>query len=87
MEHDSAKNIYAAVADLIKTLDAAGHHRIATVLGHRMYKVGWTSSSELLEELAKVLRNVLSETEPALDDQTVEKAQHILRTIETELRE
>ncbi|MGH8489689.1 MAG: hypothetical protein ACREXS_12695 [Gammaproteobacteria bacterium] len=87
MEHDSAKNIYAAVADLIKTLDAAGHHRIANVLEHRMYKVGWTSSSELLEELAKVLRNFLSETEPALDDQSIEKAQHTLRTIETELRE
>jgi len=87
MEHDSAKNVYAAVADLIKTLGAAGHHRIATVLKHRMYKVGWTSSSELLEELAKVLKNFLSETEPALDDQSIEKAQHILRTIETELRE
>jgi hypothetical protein len=56
-------DVYKAVEALVRTLKADGETKPAHVLEHRMYKVSWTSSSELLEELEPVhnrLRSVHS---------------------------
>jgi len=44
---------YDCFDELIKQLRAEGHTRTADILHHRLYRVAWTTSSELLEELGR----------------------------------
>lgn len=82
-----SEDIYAAVADLIGTLRVHGQHRMAIILEHRMYKVSWTSSSELFEELANVLKNFLEEGKGDLDRRIIMKAEQIVRAIESSVND
>lgn len=75
------QDVYTAVAELIAGLNAQGHHKLASVLEHRMYKVRWTSSSELLEELEKVLTNALIEYQSLLDNQSIDKIRSIVAIV------
>lgn len=52
---DGLSELYAAVFELVRVLRSAGHERPAAILDHRMRRVAWTSASELVEELQRVL--------------------------------
>jgi hypothetical protein len=81
------QDVYTAVAELIAGLNAQGHHKLASVLEHRMYKVRWTSSSELFEELEKVLTNALTEYKSLLDGQSIDKIQSIVAILDVRASE
>ena len=53
-----AEDIYPAIDELIKILSENDKQTISNTLDHRMYKVSWTSRSELFEELSVVLENI-----------------------------
>jgi hypothetical protein len=80
--NESQQDVYTAVAELIAGLNAQGHHKLASILEHRMYKVPWTSSSELFEELEKVLTNALTEYKSLLDNQSVDKVRSMLAILD-----
>jgi hypothetical protein len=81
-----SEDVYTAVAELIRVLKAQGQQKIVTLLEHRMYRVSWTSSSELFEELENVLKNFLAENKSGLNDQTIAIAEHIVKAIGSNAR-
>ena len=80
--NEPQQDVYTAIAELIADLNAQGHHKLARILEHRMYKVPWTSSSELFEELEKVLTNALTEYKLLLDNQSIDKVRSIVAILE-----
>ena len=80
--NEPQQDVYTAVAELIASLNAQGHHKLARILEHRMYKVPWTSSSELFEELEKVLTNALTAYKALLDKQSLDKVRSIVATLD-----
>ena len=82
MTYDTQQDVCTAVTELIAGLNAQGHHKLARILEHRMYKVTWTSSSELFEELEKVLTNALTEYKSLLDNQTIDKVRSIVAILD-----
>ena len=80
--NETQQDVYTAVAELIAGLNAQGHHKLASILAHRFYKVPWTSSSELFEELEKVLTNALTEYRSLLDNQSMDKVRSIVATLD-----
>jgi hypothetical protein len=80
--NEAQQGIYTAVAELIAGLNAQGHHKLASLLEHRMCKVPWTSSSELFEELEKVLTNALTEYKSLLDRQSIDKVRTIVAILD-----
>lgn len=76
------QDVYTAVAELIAGLNAQGHHKLASILEHRMYKVPWTCSSELFEELEKVLTNALIEYKSSLDNESIDKVRSIVAILD-----
>jgi len=80
--NETQQDVYTAVAELIAGLNAQGHHKLASILEHRMYKVPWTSSSELFEELEKVLKNALTEYKSLLDKQSIGKVRTIVAILD-----
>lgn len=79
------EDVYAAIDELIKVLAQKNEQRVSDILDHRMYKVSWTSSSELFEELQGILRNFLQEKRSNLDNLIVGQIEEILKTIERSL--
>ena len=82
MMNETQQDVYTAVAELMAGLNAQGHHKLARILEHRMYKVPWTSSSELFEELEKVLTNAFTEYKLLLDNQSIDKVRSIVAILE-----
>ncbi len=80
--NETQHDVYTAVAELIASLNAQGHHKLARILEHRMYKVPWTSSSELFEELEKVLTNALAEYKSLLDNESIDKVRSIVAILD-----
>ena len=79
------EDVYAAIDELIKVLAQKNEQRVSDILDHRMYKVSWTSSSELFEELQGILRNLIQEKRSNLDNLIVGQIEEILKTIERSL--
>lgn len=80
--NEPQQDVYTAVAELIAGLNAQGHHKLARILEHRMYKVPWTSNSELFEELEKVLKNALTEYKSLMDNQSIDKVRSIVALLD-----
>ena len=80
--NEPQQDVYTDIADLIASLNAQGHHKLAGILEHRMYKIQWTSSSELFEELEKVLTNALEEYKSLLDNQSIDKILSIVAILD-----
>lgn len=76
------EDIYPAIDELIKILASENEQRISNILQHRMYKVSWTSRSELLEELQRILKEYLQKERSNLDKLIVSRIEDILRGIE-----
>ncbi|MGH8567039.1 MAG: hypothetical protein ACREXU_03245 [Gammaproteobacteria bacterium] len=79
--YDTQQDVYRTVAELIGHLNAQGQHKLAIILEHRMYKVPWTSSSELFDELERVLTNALTEYKALLDKQSLDKVRSIIELL------
>lgn len=73
--------IYNEVADLIEALKAENKGDLSNMLSHRMYKVSWTSSYELLDELKEVVHKIILVNND-VNQKTVEKANHIVKLID-----
>jgi delta 1-pyrroline-5-carboxylate dehydrogenase len=71
----SPEDLYMAVDALIRLLRQDGAVGLATVLDHRLHKVAWTTSSELIEELQAVLANAEGYGEPLTDESKSQVAQ------------
>lgn len=56
-----SEQIYSDVAELIALLKANSQGEKAEILEHRMFRVSWTSSSELLQEIASLLEKLEGE--------------------------
>jgi hypothetical protein len=80
--NEPQQDVYITVAGLIADLNAQGHHKLASALEHRMYKVPWTSSSELFADLEKVLTNALAEYKSLLDSQSIGKILSIVAILD-----
>src|SRR3990167_456003 len=65
------EDVYPAIKELIAVLKPVNQHHLADVLYQRMYQDVWTTGSELLEELAKVLSQALTDNNlsPSLRNQ------------------
>ena len=70
----SPEDLYPGLEDLIVTLRREGEIELAAILDHRMHKVAWTTSSELLEELRAVLGRVDKEPVPMTERTRAELA-------------
>ncbi len=79
------EDIYPAIDELIKILAAENEQRISNILQHRMCKVSWTSRSELLEELQRILKEYIQEERSNLDKLIVDRIEDILRRIDGNL--
>ena len=79
------EDIYPAIDKLIKILVAENEQRISKILQHRMYQVSWTSRSELLEELERILQEYLQKKRSNLDKLVVDRIEGILRGIDGNL--
>jgi vacuolar-type H+-ATPase subunit E/Vma4 len=75
------EDIYSAIDELTKILAAENEQRISNILQHRMYQVSWTSGSELLEELERILKEYLQEKRSNLDKLIVDRIQDVLSGI------
>lgn len=82
MKYLSVEEIYEKVRQIESSLRQEGLTKHADVLNHRMTKVAWTSSSELLEELKRVFEGSLSEKEQSLSGGTMEKMKLVNLSIE-----
>jgi hypothetical protein len=56
---DTVSDIYAAVDELIAELRTTKEPKLSRILFHRLHEVAWTTGSELLDELRKVLTEAL----------------------------
>jgi hypothetical protein len=79
---NNIEDIYPAIDELIKVLPHKNEQRLSDILKHRMYKVSWTSRSELFEELQNVLRGFLQEKTSGFDKVIVDQIKQVLLTIE-----
>lgn len=81
------EQIYAAIDELNVLLKASGQEKLATILEHRVYKVSWTSGSELLENIASILVKYIGEQGNDLDNLTVDKMKLIIKSVESIIHE
>ena len=75
------EQIYAAIGDLIKLLKDRDHLKLAEILEHRLYKVSWTSSTELLENVVYILEKSIGEHENVVDELVIKKKREIINAI------
>ena len=80
-------DIYKELGKFITLLKSDGNDQLAKILEHRMYKVSWTSSTELLECIASILTDYVGDDAKALNSDTVEKAKVIIKEIESTVRD
>lgn len=78
------EEIYSELEMLITLLKSNGNDKLVRILEHRMYKVSWTSSSELLENIMFILNDYVSSSIDILNNEAiaVEKAKLIIKEIE-----
>lgn len=57
----TTEDIYSVVRKVTGELERVGLDRPAAILTHRMTKVAWTTSGDLLDELLKVFAGIESE--------------------------
>jgi len=79
---EKIEDIYPAIDELIIVLDKNDKQRyFSKVLKHRMYEVAWTTRSELLEEISKVLKDLIESKKNNLDDIIRSQIDEILNII------
>jgi hypothetical protein len=77
-----ATDIYTELDDLIVLLRNSSNNELAAILEHRMYKVTWTSGSELLECIADILGQELrAPRAPKRNAEITERMREILEDI------
>jgi hypothetical protein len=75
-------DIYPAIGELIAILNKNDKQRqLAAILQHRIYKVSWTSRSELFEELNKVLKGFIEKDKHSLEEPFLNQVNEILKII------
>lgn len=74
--------IYNELESLIVLLKSDGNDRLAKILEHRIYKISWTSSTELLENIQSILNDFAGENIGAKNKDTLEKVKFIIKEIE-----
>lgn len=81
------EDIYPAISELITILERDDKQRhISNILKHRMYKVSWTTRSELFEELSRILINFIETDNHSLDETIVSQINKILKVIEQDAK-
>ncbi len=75
------EDVYLAISKLIKELEQQNEQQFSRILYHRLYKVSWTSTDELLEEIQNILKNILKTNKI----NKIEQIENILKTIEETL--
>lgn len=79
----TTEEIYTEIRELIVLLRNEGHDKLVGILEHRMFKVSWTSSSELLENISFVLTGFIREQQGNnIGHTTEEKMKSIIQAIE-----
>jgi hypothetical protein len=81
------EEVYARVDQLAVDLKAAGVGKLAAVLDHRLHKVAWTTQSELLEELRKILSRIDCSERESLPKPLAESVKALLSSVEAFLRD
>jgi hypothetical protein len=74
-------DLYAEVDKLIAKLKSSGHARLAGVLFQRLHEVAWTSGSELLDELATILKETTQSSSGNLGPDLRQDVEDILRVL------
>lgn len=74
-------DIYADIDDLILLLKNNSHRELAEQMEHRMYKVSWTSGSELLECIEDILRENLNSENKSFEAKVANKMKEVLGKI------
>ncbi len=78
------EKIYNEIEALILLLREKGEQSLANVIDHRMYKVSWTTSSELLECIGKLLKEELEVRGAEMDELVAKKVRDVLSMIAME---
>lgn len=78
------EDIYPAIDEMIAELKAIGQLQMAATLHHPMYKVAWTSRSELLDDLQSVLIEALKLDGGRLPKQLQQQIFHIISALAAE---
>lgn len=79
---EKIEDIYPAIDELIIALDKSDRQRyFSKVLKHRMYEIAWTTRSELLQEISKVLKDLIENEKNNLDDAISGQIDKILNII------
>jgi len=73
--------LYSEIEGLISDLRDGAEQSIANIIDHRMHKVSWTTRSELLECIEKLLKEELEVRGAELDKLIVKRMRHILSMI------
>lgn len=81
------EEIYTELEKLITLLKSDGNDPLAKILEHRMYKVSWTSSTELLENIASILTDYVGDNIDTLNNDAVKKAKSIIQKIGAIIRD
>ena len=79
---NKTKDIYPAIDELIKVLAQKNEQKISDILYHRIYKVSWTSRSELFEELQSILKDFFQKKGSDIDKLIADQIESIIKTIE-----
>jgi hypothetical protein len=82
---NTISDLYGEVNKLISKLKSSGHARLAAVLFQRLHEVAWTSGSELLDQLATILREAAQDNSenlaPALQQDVTDILTAITRLV------
>jgi hypothetical protein len=76
---ESVEEMYSLVEELISELKGGRFSRMSEILYHRMHKVSWTSSAELLEELQNELTKFLQTDAGEISEEVREQIEEAVR--------
>jgi hypothetical protein len=82
IEINKKEDIYPAINELIYFFEQNDKEEISGILRHRMFKVSWTSQSELFEELSSVLKNIIKKNNKTFDEIIVNQIDKIIKMIQ-----
>ncbi len=82
MVEEDIESICRSSDELTRLLNVTGHTSLAKILNHRIHGVSWTSGTELLEELRKVLLEALRSLETSASHLPVLEICDLLRQID-----
>jgi hypothetical protein len=78
---NTVSELYGEMDKIVSKLKSSGHARLAAILFQRLHEVAWTTGSELLDELATILREAVQGNSENLTPALLQDVTDILSAI------